>query len=424
MYELEDLKERLDTIQKYTFQRLSGVTMLQPHPMNLDVAWKIFKREPAISAGLEEIAFETLQPGFQIECENKDAKKILIDFREDSYIRFDENMQNAILNYLWAGNEFLEPVEFEKQIVRLYNHDPQYMFVETDAQRNVMGYWEFSAYRQAYFLPFELLHWKRNATVNDPYGYSIVHSLVESVKRKLNVWADAVRALHRYGSPIILWIFGNEAIPRMAKGTIDNFISDLRSHPSNDVGAPYGVDAKVLGENFRVVMNFIEYIAEINVEIRDRMRIPPIKATNEDLEMFDKRNQTLQSLASVNIILPLFKRVLDLQGKGQRKNKVNLRWNRFERIERSKKEQNIVKMEMAGIITPNEARQMIGLTEPIKAYDPIAKKEIPNYGNMFIYPIQQSQNLTTGSPGLTTNSNKTNPSTDKTKQPKGRVSKQ
>nr|URC17162.1 MAG: portal protein [Lokiarchaeota virus Ratatoskr Meg22_1012] len=438
-YDLIQLKHKFKLIQNESIQRFvnkpkinrTKITTLQPHPINLDVIKKIIKREPIVNAAIEERAYKTMQPGFQIECNNKDAKRELIDFTENSRIKFHEHMTNAILNYLSYGNEFLQPVVFDNEIIKLFHNDPQYMFVETDEQRNVFGYWEFSSYRQEYFFPDEIIHWKRGATIEDPYGYSVIHPLVETIKRKLNVWADAMKTLHRYGSPIILWIFGNEAIPRMPKEKITSFISNLKTHPSSDIGVPYGVDGKTLGSDFKVALNFTPYFEEIRDEILGTIRTPAVALglgksdakSRENLEEFDMHNQTLQNLLTTNIILPLLRLQLNLKGMGRRKVKnLNIRWNRFERIERDKKEQNLVKMQAIGMITPNEARRMIGLTEPIKAYDPIEKKEIKNYGDMFIYPIQQQQN-TTNSLGQRFNSNKVNPPTDKTKQ-KGKVTKQ
>ncbi|RLD10983.1 MAG: hypothetical protein DRI44_04665 [Chlamydiae bacterium] len=414
----------------YPTRNTAIITTLQPHPINLDIIEKIYRREPIVAAAIEERAEEVIQPGFDIECDNKQAREILIDFRESSYIKFDEKMKNALINYFLYGNNYLQPVVMDNEVVKLFNMDPRYMFVETDYRRNVYGYWEFSAYAQEFFFPYEIIQWKRNATVEDPYGYSVIHPLVEYVKRKLNVWADAIKALHRYGSPKNLWIFGNEKIPRIPKAQITNFINDLKSHPSNDVGVPYGVDAKTLGGDYRVALNFIDYLEELRTEIMSALRVPPVALgigkseaqSSQNLEAFDKRNQTTQYLLSTNVIIPLFRLILDLQGIGIRKaKKINIRWNRFERIERSKKEQNIVKMSMSGIITPNEARKMIGISQPIKAFDPIENKEIPHYGDMFIYPMQQ--NVTTGSVGQTFNSNKVNPQTDRTKT-RNKVSKQ
>lgn len=426
-YRQYQLKERLQAIQSQVRMKIDSymkTSILHPHPVNFQVLKKIYNRDPLISSSIEENGYQRIQPGFQVEVknmdgkENKEAIRILENFIYDPEIHFSEFLINALINWDKFGNSYIQPVVFNNEIVRLYQHDPEYMFVETDPQRTVLGYWEFGEYQQAHFFPYEMIHWKKNATVEDPYGYSVIIPLIEYIKRELNVWADAVRALHRYGSPFILWIFGNENVQRIAKGAMDAFLKGVKNNPSNDIGAPYGVDAKTLGADFKVAMNYVQYLEELRRVKMSKLKTPSNvlgvggksgEQARESLEAYDKRSQTDQQLLANNVMIPIFRLELNLKGKGVRKSIIRVRWNRFDRIERDKKEQNLVKMVINGILTPREARERIGLTTPLRARDMDSGKTFDDFGEFFnILPQgqDQGQGNTTGSPAPTRTSDK------------------
>jgi len=361
---------------------------IREHPDRFDVFSEIYKKHPLVNTGIYATVFSVLQPGYNIEIDSKKGKQVIEDFINDPEIHFIEFLQNVLIDYLVYGNAYIEIVEYESDIIDLVLIPPEWMFVDCDAHGNIYAYYEFSPYGQNIYMPDEIIHWKRLGR-REPYGESIIKPLIDPVRRNLDVWEDAITCLHQYGAPRILWTIGNKDMPKFSKDYIKSFKNEVvTAGIDSDIFAPYGIDGKPI-DTRSAIIDYNAYLNKIDLDIIAGIKVPPVtfargdirgETATESLEDFDKRNETLQKLLSINVLIPIFTRLLELKGIMYKK-RLNIHWNKFERIEKSKREQNIVKLKEAGILTPNEARRKIGITTPIMFKNPITKDIDKEYGD-------------------------------------------
>lgn len=384
------LRQQVD--RAYMRRPRNVVGHLAPHPFDLKVVKRMFDKEGLVSAGTEETCDGVLQPGFNVDTENERAKNVIEDLVNDPDLSFYTFQRAALADWYLYGDAYIVPRIMEAGIYKLDNLPPYEVWAETDGDVQILGYWHYHNMGVDFYPPDALFHWKRNAH-RAVYGNGVGQRLVHTVKRQLDVWLDAMAALRRYGAPFIVWIFGNAETPEFGKTMIDDLmvsVNNANKNPNMDAGIPFGVDVKTVGADFRVVMNFLDYIEKLDAKVAATMKVPFAlfnlgksgQVSVQELEMFDKRNGTRQRQLG-NLDVKIFRLELGLKNIGLRKRELKVRWNRFDRIERDKKEQNLVKLVMVGVKSPNEARQDLGMVTKIKAYDPVEKKIIPEFGDHF-----------------------------------------
>lgn len=363
---------------------------MYPHPCDLLLLSKTFQKEGLVNAAISKTAKAVMQPGYTLDLEHQDGKKYLELWQDNTDIMFHNFLYDSLIDWMTYGNMYVEPVEMDEEVIKLRQLRPEYMFLDVDALGTVYGYWQVGEYFTNYYTADEVIHWKREAR-GMPYGLSMIYPALDMIKRKLELWQDITKAIHRYGNPIIVVTFGNEIRPKVPKQMITDFMNDLTGiKPKSDVGLPFGISMEVLDTN-KGLMDITPHLQQLKSEILAAVQCPPVvfgesagrgggSMGEQELEIWDKDSQTIQHLLATGLMIPLYKKVLATKRIAFTKNRIAVKWNRFNRIERDKQEQNMVKLKESGILTPNECREILGFATKISSKDPMTQEIDNSYG--------------------------------------------
>ena len=138
-----------------------------------------FLKDPTVRYHCEYLRDAIAGPGFYIKCKNKNAKKDLEDFCENTNL--DGIHQEAILEMIWGGSSFswkntydalkslhIVPITTIRQIFR----DP--------ATADALAYVQQIGGDWRYLDPRGVIHWKWGMDTVEPFGIGLIRPLVET----------------------------------------------------------------------------------------------------------------------------------------------------------------------------------------------------------------------------------------------------
>lgn len=317
--------------------------------------WQLYKdvydKVSVVANAIKNTANFAIQSGYQIESENKNAKKKVEEWIRDK--NFDLIMLKILLQMQIYGNAYLE-------ISSLNLLNPKNMYVVTYKGGSADGV--IKGYKQVIgpgketivmFTPDEIVHFKWNDDGTDFYGNSDIRPILTTVTRLLQFQEDIGEVMHHYSNPILHHKLGTEQAPA-TDTTIDAYKELL---DEREIGEDWitssAVEIVPVVSNLRMIQidGIIEHfenqlIAGLCVpEIFIRGGKTANKATADvELQAFDRKVKSLRAVLSRNIEDRLFKDVAKTSD-------VLMAWNEMGVEGEEVKSKTVMNLSTAGVPT-------------------------------------------------------------------------
>lgn len=286
--EMSWLKKKLEAFAgRGLFQERKGSTIVGPplpqnillHPENLDKFEDVYKNNAIVNAAINNLVDMTVGVGYYTEAEDEKAKQAVDEYAEKANL--DGFLRVVCRNMLVFG---YAPVErWWNDTLQLKPLPPQTVYVQLDRKG------EIQAYKQKTwsggwidFSPDEIIWFSHMAWPGNPYGIGLIQPIYTLVKYKGEILVDICKIVHRYASPLNIWISrGNVKPVREAvearQPDEDLFIGNI---------SPEDIQIKTLEMDPRG--KYTDYLEVINQEIYEALQAPLLAYLKNSTEASSK----------------------------------------------------------------------------------------------------------------------------------------
>jgi len=200
-------------------------TIGERHPINFELMEKWYSDDAFCTGIVDKYVDFTLAGGFYIKTEEKNEKKIIVDWMRRN--KFDNNLRDWLRKYFITGNGYLEmsgPKNKPPTSIKIL--DSRYMYVRRDNTGNILGYTQYMGGFNApiFFDPHEIAHMKYKTIKDYAYGIGVIFPLTYTLIKKSEMIKDVCVIIKRKANSPIVGTVGtpespasDEAVAQVAK---------------------------------------------------------------------------------------------------------------------------------------------------------------------------------------------------------------
>lgn len=236
-----------------------------PHPPFIDEFEKIYRESALVNAAVNTLVDMTIGVGYFTECGDSKAKEIVDSYAEQ--VNLDEILRVTCRNMLIFG---FAPVErWWGSTLQLKPLPPQSVYVMMDEEGEIKKYQQKTWSGQFIdFQPDEIIWFAHNTYPGNPYGIGLVEPIYTIIKYKDEILKDICKIVHRYASPLNIWVTRTDIAP--LKAAVEE------REPDEDIfigrANPEDIQIKTLEMDPRG--RYTDYLEVINQEIYEALQAP------------------------------------------------------------------------------------------------------------------------------------------------------
>lgn len=283
------------------------------HPENLSRFEQIYRSSAVVNAAINNLVDLIVGIGYYTEAKSQDAKSIVDTYAEEA--NMDCLLRVICRNMLIFG---FAPVErWWNNTLQLKPLPPQTVYAQIDEKGNVTGYKQRTwSGRYIEFTQNEVIWFSHTQYPGNPYGVSLIEPIYQILEYKNLILNDMCRIIHRYASPLNIFI---SKVPA----------EDLRTaiisrSPDEDIfignASPNDVEIKTLEIDPRG--RYTDYIAIINQEIYEALQAPLLAylrnateaSARVQLEVIQRHVEGIQRYLKRTVEREIFKPLVEREG--------------------------------------------------------------------------------------------------------------
>lgn len=286
---------------------------LLPHPAHLADFEKIYRENAVVNAAINNLTDMIVGVGYYTEADDEKAKKVVDAYAEE--VNLDGFLRVVCRNMLVFG---FAPVEkwFNKTL-NLKPLPPQTVYVQLDNKGEIKGYKQKS-WSGSYvdFATDEILWFSHMSYPGNPYGIGLIEPIYSLVEYKNKILLDICKIVHRYASPLNIWLSTSDISP------IRDAVEARQPDEDLFIGrvSPDEVQIKTLEMDPRG--KYTDYLEIINQEIYEALQAPLLtwlKNSTEasakvQLEVIQRHVEGIQRYLKRKVEGEIFKPVVDKVG--------------------------------------------------------------------------------------------------------------
>lgn len=175
--------------------------------------WNYYTNEDTVWAAINSIAFNTVMVGYDIESDNKEAKKLIQKWCKK--VDLDTHLLDNTRYALVFGDAFIEIVyNKKKEPSSLLDVDPKTMEIIYDEHGVVQSYAQSLGIRDKSTVPKldreSICHIKYFSDPSTPYGISLIKASMDVIDKKIRTDNAIANAIIRHGTSKTVFTVGNE----------------------------------------------------------------------------------------------------------------------------------------------------------------------------------------------------------------------
>jgi len=304
----------------------------EEHPFDFATCEGLYKKFGFITAVIDKYIDFVVGPGFYVECDDEDAKKIIEDFIQD--VNLDVLLRAWLKESLVKGNGFMEiggkKDESPKGMKVL---DSKYMYIKRNDKgvvdkykQYVGGFKKFESDKVISFEPYEIGHIGINKIGDCPYGIGIISPALTMINNLLQNESDSHTLIKRKANnPYDVkmgGVFGGKLYkPRQsdvdAFGKKLEWLHNKHEWVHDGLTEIKALDFGNIGEKFESMLNhdvqMLFYAFQIPPTIMGMEGVPEGLAKVQ-MDGFERRISSIQAEAEKVLENDIFKRVLLANG--------------------------------------------------------------------------------------------------------------
>lgn len=236
------------------------------HPENIYEFERIYRSSAVVNAAVNNLVDMIVGAGYYTEAIDSRAKEVVDAYAEE--VDLDGFLRVVCRKMLIFG---FTPVErwWEDGKLNLNPLPPQTVYVQVDEKGRVIGYKQKSwSGKTIEFKPEEIIWFSHTAYPGNPYGVGLIEPIYKLITYKDKILDDICRIVHRYASPLNIWI---------TRGPIESLREAVKSRqPDEDIfigrASPEDIQVKTLEMDPRG--RYTDYLEVINQEIYECLQAP------------------------------------------------------------------------------------------------------------------------------------------------------
>lgn len=298
---------------------------LARHPEHIQEFEKIYRKSAVVNAAINNLVDMIVGIGYYTEAEDMKSKEIVDSYAEEANL--DGVLRVICRNMLVFG---FAPVErWWDSTLRLKPLPPQTVYAQIDEKGNVVAYKQKTW--SGGFIGFqldEIIWFSHTAYPGNPYGVGLVEPIYELINYKEKILEDICKIVHRYASPLNIWI---------TRGPVDALKDAIVNRaPDEDIfigrAAPEDVQVKTLEMDPRG--RYTDYLEIINQEVYECLQAPLLTylknateaSARVQLEVIQRHVNGVQRYIKRIVEREIFKPLIEKAGGGE---VPRVRWGRM-----------------------------------------------------------------------------------------------
>jgi hypothetical protein len=259
--------------EKYSLREQKGVTIGReiayegyvPHPENIGKYMDFYRQSAVVHASINALTDMIVGVGFYTDADDQAAKEAVDAYAEQ--VNLDGVLRVACMNMLIYG---FSPVEryWQNGLLQLKPLPPRTVYVRMNERGEVEAYRQRTLGRIIDFTVDEIIWFAHNELPGNPYGISIIEPVATLLEYKRQILEDICRIVHRYASPLNIWI---------TRGSADDLKNAVSERPPDEdifVGHASKDDLEVKTLEMDPRGKYTDYLDKINEEIYESMQAP------------------------------------------------------------------------------------------------------------------------------------------------------
>lgn len=237
-----------------------------PHPPNITRYETLYRESALVNSAVNSLTDMIVGVGYFTEAEDPEAKKLVDDYAE--LVNLDGILRKACQLMLIHG---FAPLErwWSNGVLNLKLLPPRTVYIRLDDKGRLLGYRQRTwSGRSIDFEPDEVIWLCHNELPGQPYGVSLIEPVINLLEHKQEILEDLCRIVHRYASPLNIWITRADVTP--IKSAVE------QREPDEDIfigrAGPEDVTIKTLEMDPRG--RYTDYLNLINEEIYEALKAP------------------------------------------------------------------------------------------------------------------------------------------------------
>ena len=332
---------------------LEGVA---PHPENIEKYERLYRESALVNSAVNSLTDMIVGVGYFTEAEDENSKKLVDEHAEE--INLDGILRKACQLMLIYG---FAPVErwWANGLLNLKPLPPRTVYIRLDEKGRLLGYRQRTwSGKPIDFQPEEVIWLCHNELPGQPYGVSLVEPVINLLEYKQEILEDLCRIVHRYASPLNIWITRSDISP--VKSAVE------QREPDEDIfigrASPEDVEIKTLEMDPRG--RYTDYLAIINEEIYEALKAPFLvhlrnateASARVQLEVIQRHVDGIQRYMKRAVEREIFQPLVERRGL---KEVPRLRWGRPSTGVENISVEDVAKLVQAYVLTANQAVDLL-----------------------------------------------------------------
>lgn len=326
-----------------------------PHPENLSKFEDVYRKSAVVNAAINNLVDMIVGVGYYTEADDERAKNLVDDYAE--LVNLDGVLRVVCRNMLVFG---FAPVErWWNETLQLKPLPPQTVYVVMDEKGNIEKYQQKTwSGRWINFDLDEIVWFAHNAYPGNPYGIGLIEPIHTLVNYKNRILEDICKIVHRYASPLNIWI--TRADVSNLKEAVEN------REPDEDIFIGHAgredVEIKTLEMDPRG--RYVDYLEVINQEIYECLQAPLLTylknateaSARVQLEVIDRHVNGVQRYIKRVVEKEVFRPIVERAGLSE---VPRIRWGRPSTGIENLAVRDIAQLVQAYVLTADQAVDLL-----------------------------------------------------------------
>ncbi|MEM2127823.1 MAG: hypothetical protein QXH67_06345, partial [Candidatus Bathyarchaeia archaeon] len=182
-----------------------------PHPQNIEKYERLYRESALVNSAVNSLTDMIIGAGYFTEAEEPESKELVDDYAE--MVNLDGLLRKACQLMLIYG---FAPIErwWANGHLNLKPLPPRTLYIRLDERGRLLGYRQRTwSGRPIEFEPDEIIWLCCNELPGQPYGVSLIEPVINLLEYKQEILTDLCRIVHRYASPLNIWITRSDISP-------------------------------------------------------------------------------------------------------------------------------------------------------------------------------------------------------------------
>jgi hypothetical protein len=328
-----------------------------PHPENIEKYERLYRESSLVNSAVNSLTDMIVGAGYFTEAdEEEEAKRLVDEYAE--VVNLDGLLRRICQLMLIYG---FAPVErwWANGLLNLKPLPPRTVYIRLDEKGRLLGYRQRTwSGRSIDFNPEEIIWICHSELPGQPYGVSLIEPVINLIEYKQEILEDLCRIVHRYASPLNIWITRADISP--IKSAVE------QREPDEDIfigrASKDDVEIKTLEMDPRG--RYTDYLNVINEEIYEALKAPFLvhlrnateASARVQLEVIQRHVEGIQRYLKRIIEGEIFRPMVEKHGLGE---VPRLRWGRPSTGVENISVEDVARLVQAYVITSKQAVELL-----------------------------------------------------------------